>query len=368
MTAVAEQRILFAGLSRQHAAIAEDLRRTLERVIDRSSFILGEEVVAFEAEFAEYVGARHCIGTSSGTSALTIALLSAGIGAGDEVIVPAMTFVASALAVIHAGATPVLCDVGEGDGLIELDSAASRVTERTAAIMPVHLYGQLCDMGAVGEFAERHGLAVIEDAAQAHGAGSSGARAGSFGLAAAFSFYPSKNLGALGDGGAICTDDPQLAERANRLRDLGRGGDGIHVEPGFNERLDGIQAAVLRLKLGDLDRANGARRRLATRYRSQLPSWLHPLEDLEGSSANHLFPVRCSDRDALKNRLSAAGIQTGIHYSPALDGHPALAGALTGEPFPAAKTWADEELSLPIFPEMRDDELERVVEIAASSQ
>lgn len=361
-------KIPLAGLDRQHAAMEEDLRHTLDRVIGRSAFILGEEVAGFEAEFAEFVGASHCVGVSSGTAALTIAMLAAGIGPGDEVIVPAMTFIASALAVIHAGATPFLCDVKEGDGLIDLDSARAVVSERTAAIMPVHLYGQLCDMEEVGEFAARHGLAVIEDAAQAHGAGSAGRRAGSFGLAGAFSFYPSKNLGALGDGGAICTGDPQLAERARSLRDLGRGSDGVHRERGFNERLDGLQAAVLRLKLGGLEEANEARRRHAARYRELLPSSLRTLEDLDGTSAHHLFPVRCGDRDGLRETLSAAGIQTGIHYAPALDRQPALAGLQSEDSLPAATAWAEEELSLPIFPELREDELDRVAEVAASQQ
>ncbi len=279
---------------------------------------------------------------------------------------PAMTFAASALAVIGAGATPNLCDVREGDGLIDLDSARACVTPRTAAIMPVHLYGQLCEMEAIGELATAHGLAVIEDAAQAHGAGRPGARAGSFGLAAAFSFYPSKNLGALGDGGAICTDDPGLAERARRLRDLGRGADGVHHEVGLNERLDGIQAAVLRLKLPGLDAANDRRRRLADRYRELLPPWLRMVEDRGPRSVHHLLPVRCGDRDRLRGHLTAAGIETGIHYSPALDGQPALAGAISENPLSIATRWAGEELSLPIFAELRDDEVERVAEAAAS--
>ncbi len=358
--------IPFAGLDRQHTAIQGDLRRTLDRVIGRSAFILGEEVASFEAEFADYVGVRDCVGVASGTAALTIAMLAAGIGPGEEVIVPAMTFAASALAVIHTGATPVLCDVRESDGLIDLDSARACVTPRTAAIMPVHLYGQLCEMDAIGQFASEHGLAVIEDAAQAHGAGQPGARAGSFGLAAAFSFYPSKNLGALGDGGAICTDDPDLAEKARRLRDLGRGADGVHHERGLNERLDGIQAAVLRLKLGGLDAANDRRRHHARRYRELLPPWLQMLEDRGSSSVHHLLPVRCEDRDSLRGHLASVGIETGIHYSPALDGQPALAGALSEDPLPVATRWAEEELSLPIFAELREDEVTRVAEAAAS--
>jgi dTDP-4-amino-4,6-dideoxygalactose transaminase len=359
-------RIPFAGLDRQHAAIEGDLRRALERVIGTSGFILGEEVAAFEAEFADYVGVRDCVGVASGTAALTIALLAAGIGPEEEVIVPAMTFAASALAVIGAGATPVLCDVRESDGLIDLDSARARLTARTTAIMPVHLYGQLCEMDAIGEFASAHGLAVIEDAAQAHGAGRPGARAGSFGLAAGFSFYPSKNLGALGDGGAICTDDPGLAQKARRLRDLGRGPDGVHYECGFNERLDGLQAAVLRLKLPGLDAANDRRRRHADRYRELLPPWLRMLEAGGSTSVHHLLPVRCEDRDGLREHLGAAGVETGIHYSPALDGQPALAGAISDDPHPVAARWAEEELSLPIFAELREDEVERVAEVAAS--
>ena len=253
----------------------------------------------------------------------------------------------------------------DSDGLIDLESAAARVSERTVAVMPVHLYGQLCDMEAVAEFASARGIAVIEDAAQAHGAGPPGARAGSFGLAAGFSFYPSKNLGALGDGGAICTDDPSWRSGARALRDLGRGEDGVHSEPGFNERLDGLQAAVLRLKLRDLDAANDARRRLAARYRELLPVRFRTLEDRE-SSVFHLS--RSAARTAILCAITSrgAGIETGIHYSPALDAQPALSGVHFEGSFPAASAWASEEISLPIFPELRDDELARVAEAVAA--
>jgi len=197
----------FVTLDRQHGRLAAELREAFERVVGSSGFILGAEVEAFEADFAAYCGARHCVGVASGTAAIGVALRAAGIGAGDEVIVPGHTFIASALGVLHAGATPVFADVEEDTGLLDPRSAAAAISPRTAAIMAVHLYGQVCDMQAVNELAQRHGLFVLEDAAQAHGAADGDRRAGSLGTAAAFSFYPSKNLGALGDGGAICTDD-----------------------------------------------------------------------------------------------------------------------------------------------------------------
>jgi len=201
----AASQVPFLDLRRQHGAIADQLRSALDRVVQSNAFILGSEVEQFEAQFAEHCGVEHCIGTASGTAALTLAMVAAGIGPGDEVIVPAHTYIATALAVAHAGAEPVFCDVEERTGLVDLDSAAGMVTSRTAAIVPVHLYGQPCDMEALDAFARRHALLVIEDAAQAHGARFGSARTGSFGDVAAFSFYPSKNLGALGDGGAICT-------------------------------------------------------------------------------------------------------------------------------------------------------------------
>jgi dTDP-4-amino-4,6-dideoxygalactose transaminase len=305
----------FVDLGLQHAAIRGELQEAFDKVLAENTFILGREVSQFEDEFAELCGVRHCIGVASGTAALTLALIAAGVEEGDQVIVPAHTFIATALAVVHAGASPRFCDVHEGTGLIDVESAAEALTSRTAAIVPVHLYGQVCDMDAVGRFARNHGLLVIEDAAQAHGARWKGARAGSFGDAAAFSFYPSKNLGALGDGGAICTDDDEVAERCRRLRDLGQRRKGEHIEPGFNERLDELQAAMLRVKLPRLEAANGARRAWAALYREVLPSSVTPLtEDRRGECVNHLFPIRLARRDAIKAELQRRGIQTGIHY------------------------------------------------------
>jgi dTDP-4-amino-4,6-dideoxygalactose transaminase len=355
-------KVPFGDLGRQHASLRRQLSQAFERVLGASSFILGEEVERFEAEFARYCGVEHCVGVASGTAALTIALCAGGVGAGDEVIVPAHTFVATALAVVHAGATPVLCDVSDADGLLDVDHADAIVSERTAAVVPVHLYGQMCPMEPFRALARRHGLLLVEDAAQAHGARSEAGAAGSLGDAAAFSFYPGKNLGALGDGGAICTDDAQIANAARRLRDLGRTGHGMHEVAGFNERLDGLQAAFLRVKLRELDAGNRARRRLAAKYRDLLPDRVRVLPAGDQGCVFHLFAVRTADRDHLRTALAAGGIETGIHYSPALHGQPALSSPADEQAFPRASDWAREELSLPIYPELAEAQLSYVAE------
>jgi dTDP-4-amino-4,6-dideoxygalactose transaminase len=353
----------FQDLSRHHALIADELREAYERVTRTNGFILGAEVERFEQEFAEFCGARHCVGVASGTAALMIMLRAAGIGPGDEVIVPAHTFLATALAVQHAGATPVAADVRPDTALIDPDAVAAAVTPQTAAILPVHLYGQVCEMDGLRRVAEKHGLAIFEDAAQAHGASYRGqARAGSLGTAGAFSFYPSKNLGALGDGGAVCTDDGALAERMRRLRDLGRSGDASHTVAGYNERLDGMQAAFLRVKLPHLEGWNDARRRAAEFYRRRLTSLELLMEREETPCVYHLFPVRVDDRDQVAARLREAGVGCGVHYPLSLPEQPALAG-LTGTDAPVAREWAASELSLPIFPEISEAELSAVAEV-----
>jgi dTDP-4-amino-4,6-dideoxygalactose transaminase len=252
--------------------------------------------------------------------------------------------------------------------LIDSDSAQACVSGRTAAILAVHLYGQAADMGAVRALAERHGLLVLEDAAQAHGAMDGGRRAGSLGTAAAFSFYPGKNLGALGDGGAVTTDDAGLADRVRQLRDLGQKQKGEHVVPGFNERLDGLQAAFLRAKLPRLDRWNEDRRRAAGAYRQALQGSARLLEERsDDSCVYHLFPIRVPQRDELRARLAATDVATGVHYSPALHQQPALSGRFrSAVELPVAESWAREELSLPIFPGLSREQIERVAQVCVA--
>lgn len=361
MTVAADGVVPFVDLGRGHRALAPALSAAFARVLESGDFVLGGEVERFEHEFADYCGARQCVGVASGTSALTLAMSASGIQRGDEVIVPAHTYIASALAVVHAGATPVLCDVEGGTGLIAAESAAAAITERTAAIMAVHLYGQTCDMDSLRALAERHGLLLLEDAAQAHGATYRGRRAGSLGDVAAFSFYPSKNLGALGDGGAVVTDDPGVAQRVRELRDLGQRRKGEHVRAGVNARLGGIQAAALRVKLRCLDVWNAERRGHAAAYRESLPPSLRLLEERpDGACVYHLFPARVSERDRVMSDLAAAGVGVGVHYSPPLHEQPPLAAYAPPHPLPAAEAWASEELSLPMFPQLQPTEIRRV--------
>jgi dTDP-4-amino-4,6-dideoxygalactose transaminase len=356
--------VRFVALERQHAPIEKELAEAFSRLVGSSAFTLGTELELFEAEFADYCGVTHCVGVASGTAALALILRAYGIGEGDEVIVPAHTFIASALAVAHVGATPVLCDVEQGTGLIDPAAARAAIGPRTAAILAVHLYGQTCDMDPLGELAHTKGLLLLEDAAQAHGARYRGRPAGSLGAAAAFSFYPSKNLGALGDGGAVCTNDEMLAARLRRLRHLGQRAKGHHVELGYNERLDALQAALLRVKLPHLDGWNARRREHAQRYRELLDSSIRIVEEKpESPSIHHVFAARFADRDAVAEVLRGFGIETGIHYAPAVHGHDAWASSpLRCGEVPAAEAWAAEELSLPMHPDLLPAEIERVVE------
>jgi dTDP-3-amino-3,4,6-trideoxy-alpha-D-glucose transaminase len=354
--------VRFVALDRQHAGLGDELKSTFARLLETSAYTLGAEVEGFEDEFAGYCEADHCVGVASGTAALSLALAAAGIGPGDEVIVPAHTFIASALGAVHAGATPVLVDVDPVTGLLDPAAAAAAVGPRTAAIIAVHLYGQMCEMDELGALASTEGLFLLEDAAQAHGARYRGRRAGSFGDAAAFSFYPSKNLGALGDGGAVCTGDANLAQGVRRLRNLGQRAKGEHLEIGFNERLDGLQAALLRVKLRHLDGWNAARRAHAAHYRALLGDSVTLLaERPEAECVYHLMPARVDDRDAVAAELQERGIQTGIHYAPAMHGHPALLhDATTSGDLCHAEAWAAQELSLPMHPDLTVAEVQTV--------
>jgi dTDP-3-amino-3,4,6-trideoxy-alpha-D-glucose transaminase len=367
-TAVTAQRgldaVRFVALDRHHAGIQSELQTTFTRLLGSSAFTLGTELERFETEFADYCAAAHCVGVSSGTAALSLMFRAHGIGPGDEVIVPGHTFIASALAVAHVGATPVLCDVDEGTGLLDPEAARAAVGPRTAAVLAVHLYGQACDMAAIEAFAKPRGLLVFEDAAQAHGASYGGRRVGSLGNAAAFSFYPTKNLGALGDGGAICTNDALIAERLRRLRNLGQRSKGEHVELGYNERLDGLQAALLRVKLQYLDKWNGARRANAVRYRELLPQVVELLHERADSPCIfHLFPARFDNRDDVASTLRDYGVESAVHYAPAVHGHQAWENSpLKHDALPVAEAWSARELSLPMHPDLRPSEIERVAE------
>jgi dTDP-3-amino-3,4,6-trideoxy-alpha-D-glucose transaminase len=372
MSTVARQqdsRVRFMTLDRLHAPLRAELGDAFSRVLGTGGFILGEEVEQFEQEFANFSAARHCVGVASGTAALGLALRAAGIGPGDEVIVPAHTFIASALAVAHVGATPVLCDVDPGTGLIDPQAAHALVGPRTAGIVAVHLYGQACDVDAIREFADPAGLFVLEDAAQAHGATLRGRRVGSLGSAAAFSFYPSKNLGALGDGGAVCTDNAKLAERIRQLRHVGQRGKGDHVVLGVNERLDGMQAAFLRVKLPHLDRWNTSRRAAAAELRVGIGGSVRLLEERpESPCIYHLFPVRVPDRERFVRVLGEHGVDSGIHYHPAVHLHLAWAGhdIRIGD-VQHAEAWAAEQVSLPIHPDLSVNEIERVVQAVVAA-
>lgn len=357
-----ERPVRFVALERQHTAIQHKLLGAFTRLLCSSAYTLGEEVERFEERFAEYTEVAHCVGVASGTAALALILEGYGVGPGDEVIVPAHTFIASALAVARVGATPVLCDVEEATGLIDADSARAALGPRTVAILAVHLYGQACNMGALEAFARPAGLLVLEDAAQAHGARYCGRRAGSLGAAAGFSFHPTQNLGALGDGGAICTDDDVLAARLRRLRNLGQRTEGEHLELGYNERLDALQAALLSVKLPHLDGWNAARAAHAERYRSLLPDAVRVVEERPDTpSIHHVFAVRVDDRDAVRESLRVRGIQTAVHYSSAVHQHPVWHGhSIIHDELPRAEAWAATELSLPMHPGLEPREIERV--------
>lgn len=363
-SAVEFERVRFAALDLQHAPLRDRLHGAFERLLGSSAFTLGAEVESFEGAFARYCGVEHCIGVASGTAALALMLRGYGVGPGDEVIVPAHTFIASALAVAYVGATPVFCDVLDGNGLIDPESARAEVTPRTVAIIAVHLYGQACDMESIHRFARPSGLLVLEDAAQAAGARYRGRPVGGLGAAAGFSFYPGKNLGALGDGGAITTNDSLLAARLRRLRNLGQRTKGEHVEIGFNERLDGLQAALLSVKLDHLDGWNDARRRHAATYRALLGDSVDlARESPDSPSIYHLLPARFADRDRVARELHQAGIETGVHYDRALHQHDAWAEtAVRFGDLPVAEAWAAQELSLPMHPDLTPLEIERVVE------
>jgi dTDP-4-amino-4,6-dideoxygalactose transaminase len=331
-------------------------------VLRRGDFILGKDVEQFEREFADYCGVAHAVGVDSGLSALELALRAAGIGPGTEVITQANTFIASAGAVLAVGARPVLVDCDE-NGAIRPEAVKLAMNARTRAIMPVHLFGRICDIEVIAALGETAGVPVIEDACQAHGALLNGQRAGSFGLAAAFSFYPAKNLGAFGDGGILVTSSQDIADTVRQLRNYGSKAKYEHVNLPLNHRLDTIQAAVLSVKLPHLDQWNARRQYLADAYRehlAELPVRIAPT-DVEGRHVYHLFVIETDERDALKAMLAARGIESGIHYPIPLHLQVALKdlGYRQGA-FPNTERLAAQSLSLPMYPEMSLEQVERV--------
>jgi len=341
------------------------VRAAIDRVLVRGWFVLGPEVDAFEQEFAAASGATFAIGVGTGTDAIALALRALDIGAGDEVIVPAMTAPFTALGVIAAGATPVFVDVDADTLTLDPQACAAAVTTSTRAIVPVHLYGQPADMDAIRTVASRHSLAIVEDCCQAHLATEGGVPVGTRSEAAAFSFYPTKNLGALGDGGAVITGSEAVATRVRQLRNGGQRERGNHVEAGVNSRLDDLQAAILRARLPLLSPGTLKRRGLAARYRQLLPAGLRTIRERDPGHVYHLFPVLTPHRAALQAHLTAAGIDTMVHYPAALTKQPAFA-ALVSHECPVAVSAAGQLLSLPLSPRLTDEDVVRVAgEVAA---
>ena len=340
---------------------ADAVRQSIERVIARGWYVLGPELDGFEMEFAGATRAAHAVGTGTGTDALAIALRALGIGRGDEVITAPLSAAYTALAIMATGARPVFADIDADRLTLDPAAAAAAVTSRTRAIMPVHLYGQAADMPAIGAVAERHNLAIVEDCCQSHLATCGGQPVGSFGAVAAYSFYPTKNLGALGDGGALTTNDAGIAERAKRLRNGGQTDRYHHGEFGVNSRLDEMQAAVLRARLPLLPHWTAARRSLAAEYRRALDgvSSVSVPPERDRGHVYHLFPVRSTSRDAVRAHLREAGIETLIHYPIPIPRQPAVA-AERPDDCPIAERVCGEIFSLPLYPQLPPDAVRQI--------
>jgi dTDP-3-amino-3,4,6-trideoxy-alpha-D-glucose transaminase len=361
-------RVPFADLTRATAALRSEIDDAVARVLDRGSFVLGEEGRAFEAEFCSMLGVEHAVGVASGTDAIEVSLRALEIGPGDEVVSQANTCIPTISGIERTGARPVLCDVDPATGTIDPGSLRSVLTSATRAIVPVHLYGQCADMDRILEIAAEHGVFVVEDCAQAHLAQFGDRVAGTIGTLGAFSFYPTKNLGALGDAGAVVTRDAELAERLRLVRQYGQASRYEHVTRGVNSRLDELQAAILRAKLPRLPEANRRRAEIAATYDAALSdSSLRPLERTPGAiHAFHLYVVRTSGRQRVQEALEARGVQTLIHYPQPVHGQPGYADlAYPAVDLGNAELLAREVLSLPLFPDMSDDEVAHVARAAA---
>jgi dTDP-4-amino-4,6-dideoxygalactose transaminase len=354
--------IPFVDLRAQYRTIGPEVLDAARLVLESGHYVLGPEVAAFDEEFAAYCQTQHAISVNTGTSALHLALLALGVGPGDEVITVPFTFVATVAAIGYTGARPVFVDVEPSTLTMDPAQLEAGISERTKAIVPVHLYGQTADMQPILEIARRHGVAVVEDACQAHGAEHRGIRAGSIGDIGCFSFYPGKNLGAYGEGGAVTTSDPDLARKVRVLRDWGTEQKYVHAEKGFNYRLPELQAAFLRVKLRRLEEWTEARRAHARLYDQLLSESLQtPVEQPGNRHVYHLYAVRVADREAVRQRLHAAEVQTGIHYPVPVHLQPAWSDLGHGRgDFPVSERAADEVLSLPMYAELADDAIGEV--------
>ncbi len=362
--------VRFLALDRQTARLRDELDTAVARVLESGRFVLGEELEGFEAEFAKFCGTRFAVGVASGTDALTIALQAVGVEPGDEVVTVANTCVPTIVGIEQAGARPVLVDVDPSTYTLDPDRLEEALSARTKALVPVHLYGQCADMDPILRLAEQAGVPVVEDCAQAHGAAYAGRRAGSLGRAGAFSFYPTKNLGAAGDGGAVTTDDPNVAERARLLRNYGERERFRHVLRGRNSRLDPLQAAILRAKLPHLDRWNERRREVAAAYTAALTDTAvrPPTEATGRLHAYHLYVVRAPERDRFRSSLRERGVETDVHYPLPVHRQPAYGDlAPAGRSLIVSEELAGSIVSLPINPELTDEEVAHVARSAALS-
>ncbi|MDR2034971.1 MAG: DegT/DnrJ/EryC1/StrS family aminotransferase [Helicobacteraceae bacterium] len=357
--------IEFLNLKKINDQYREEIKAAIDRVIDSGWYILGKELEAFEEEFAAFCGVKRAIGVGNGLDALTLSLRALGVGANDEVIFPSNTFIAAALAISACGATPVPAEARLDTMTLDWQDTQKRVTAKTKAILPVHLYGRLADMDALNELAQKRGLLVVEDAAQAHGAEDTrGVKAGAFGVAACFSFYPGKNLGALGDGGAITTNDDRLADRIKTLRNYGSKKRYEHLEAGVNSRLDEIQAAILRVKLKRLDEENRKRSKIADFFIREINNeYIVTPKAGGGKHIWHQFVVRTADRTRFLSHLEQNGVSALIHYPKAIHQQSAYSGALGGISLPVCERLCAEVVSLPISPLLTKSEQERIVEV-----
>ncbi len=357
-------KVPFLDLKAHHDPIRQEVMAAMNEVIDVNAFAGGPFVARFEEAYARYCEVKCCVGVANGTDSLWLSLLALGVGAGDEVITVPMTFMATAEAITYAGAKPVFVDIDPHTFTIDVTRIEAAITPRTKAIIPVHLFGQCADMDPIMAIARKHNLVVVEDAAQAQGTLYKGRKAGSIGHAGSFSFYPGKNLGAWGEAGAITTNDPALRDRLHMFREHGQKKKYFHDVVGWNARMDGIQAAVLQVKLKYLDRANDGRRRAAARYLALLagtPGVVLPREATYGRHIYHIFPLQVGDRDALLQQLAERGIACGIHYPVPVHVQNAYAnlGYKAGD-FPVSEACAQSFLSLPMFPELTDEQIDSV--------